>query len=159
MLVPTAYKKRCFDPFREIIMRESRPELYKCRLYRPESRYRLIEIYDVVFSDVVWRGHWNSQINSASSRVSLKGPSSRIHRAPYPNPLLLLPSERNPQLQDPGRRPSSKPQVTNCHYPHLVQPRNNTVVGVHFGRADQGPGIDPLRQSHLVERTAVGKGD
>jgi hypothetical protein len=39
-----------------------------------------------------------------------------------------------------------------------MQPRNDTVVGAHFGRAGQGPKMDPRRLSRLVERTAVGEG-
>jgi hypothetical protein len=36
--------------------------------------------------------------------------------------------------------------------------RNDTAVGAHFGRADQGPEMDPRSRSRLVERTVVGKG-
>ena len=39
-----------------------------------------------------------------------------------------------------------------------MQPRNDTVVGAHFGRAGQGPKVDPRRLSRLVEWTAVGEG-
>jgi hypothetical protein len=39
-----------------------------------------------------------------------------------------------------------------------MQPRNDTVVGAHFGRAGQGPKMDPRRLNRLVERTAVGEG-
>jgi hypothetical protein len=39
-----------------------------------------------------------------------------------------------------------------------VQPRNDTIVGAHFGRAGQGPKMDPRRVTRLVERTAVGEG-
>jgi hypothetical protein len=39
-----------------------------------------------------------------------------------------------------------------------VATRNDTAVGAHFGRADQGPEMDPRSRSRLVERTAVGEG-
>jgi hypothetical protein len=39
-----------------------------------------------------------------------------------------------------------------------VQPRNDTVVGAHFGRASQERKIDPHGMIRLVERTAVGEG-
>jgi hypothetical protein len=39
-----------------------------------------------------------------------------------------------------------------------MQPRNDTVVGAHFGRAGQGAILDPRRLSRLVERMAVGEG-
>jgi hypothetical protein len=39
-----------------------------------------------------------------------------------------------------------------------VQPRGDTVMGAHFGRADQGPEMDSQVTS-LVERTKVGKGE
>jgi hypothetical protein len=40
-----------------------------------------------------------------------------------------------------------------------VPPRNDTVVGAHFGRAGQGgPKIEPRRVSRLAKRTAVGEG-
>ena len=37
--------------------------------------------------------------------------------------------------------------------------RNDTAVGAHCGRADQGPEMDPRRRSRLVERTAVGEAE
>jgi hypothetical protein len=40
-----------------------------------------------------------------------------------------------------------------------VQPRSDTVVGAHFGRAGQGPEMDPQKVSSLVKRTEVGKGE
>jgi hypothetical protein len=36
-------------------------------------------------------------------------------------------------------------------------PRNDTVMGAHFGRAGQGPEMDPGRVSRLVEWTEVGE--
>jgi hypothetical protein len=41
---------------------------------------------------------------------------------------------------------------------YALQPRNDTAVGAHCGRADQGPEMDPRSRSRLVERTAVGEG-
>jgi hypothetical protein len=41
---------------------------------------------------------------------------------------------------------------------YAVQQRNDTAMGAHCGRADQGPEMDPRRRSRLVERTAVGEG-
>jgi hypothetical protein len=35
-----------------------------------------------------------------------------------------------------------------------VQQRNDTIVGAHFGRAGQGPKMNPCRATRLVERTA-----
>jgi hypothetical protein len=40
-----------------------------------------------------------------------------------------------------------------------VQPRNDTIVGAHFGRAGQGPKMDPRRVARLVEQTVVGEGE
>jgi hypothetical protein len=37
--------------------------------------------------------------------------------------------------------------------------RNDALVGAHFGRADQGPKMDPRTVSRLVERMAVGEGE
>ena len=44
--------------------------------------------------------------------------------------------------------------MTSC----AVRLENNVAVGAHFGRADQGPEMDPRSRSRLVERTAVGEG-
>jgi hypothetical protein len=37
-----------------------------------------------------------------------------------------------------------------------VQPRNDTIEGAHFGRAGQGPKMDPRRVTRLVKRTGGG---
>jgi len=39
-----------------------------------------------------------------------------------------------------------------------VATRNDTAVGAHFGRADQGAEMELRSRSRLVERTAVGEG-
>ena len=41
---------------------------------------------------------------------------------------------------------------------YALQPRNDTAVGAHYGRADQGPEMDLRSQSRLVQRAAVGEG-
>jgi hypothetical protein len=41
---------------------------------------------------------------------------------------------------------------------YALQPRNDTAMGAHCGRADQGPEMDPRSRSRLVEQTAVGEG-
>ena len=38
------------------------------------------------------------------------------------------------------------------------QPKNDTAMGAHCGRADQGPEMDSRRRSRLVERTALVEG-
>ena len=41
---------------------------------------------------------------------------------------------------------------------YALQPRNDTAMGAHCGRADQGPEMYPRSRSRLVERAAVGEG-
>ena len=41
---------------------------------------------------------------------------------------------------------------------YALQPRNDTAVRAHCGRADQESEMDPRSRSRLVERTAVGEG-
>jgi hypothetical protein len=51
------------------------------------------------------------------------------------------------------------PVVIRVNLPsYALQPRNDTVVGAHCGRADQGPEMDPRSRSRLVERAVVGEG-
>jgi hypothetical protein len=54
---------------------------------------------------------------------------------------------------------SERSEVIRVNLPSCtLQPRNDTAVGAHCGRADQGPEMDPRRRSRLVERMAVGDG-
>jgi hypothetical protein len=41
---------------------------------------------------------------------------------------------------------------------YALQPRNDAAVGAYYGRADQGPEMDPRRRSRLAERTALVEG-
>jgi hypothetical protein len=40
-----------------------------------------------------------------------------------------------------------------------MQPRNDTVVGAHFGRASQRSEMDSQTVSQLLQRTEMGKGE
>jgi len=57
--------------------------------------------------------------------------------------------------EEPSSELHLEPNLPSC----AVQPRNDTVVGAHFGRAAQGPKMDPHRVTRLVERAAVCRGE
>jgi hypothetical protein len=70
-------------------------------------------------------------------------------------PFALLP--RRPKGYEEGFLTDNP--IIRVNLPsYALQPRNDTAVGAHCGRADQGPEMDPRSRSRLVERTAVGEG-
>ena len=77
------------------------------------------------------------------------------------NPKISTPLLRSTLFDLPKRLCSSQkaPSLIRVNLPsYALQPRNDTAVGAHCGRADQGPEMDPRSRSRLVERTAVGEG-
>jgi len=57
-----------------------------------------------------------------------------------------------------GERERSEVIVSVNLPSYALQPRNDTAVGAHCGRAGQGPEMDPRSRSRLIERTAVDGG-
>jgi hypothetical protein len=66
-------------------------------------------------------------------------------------------TEKEKRRREGGRERSEVIIRVNLPY-YALQPRNDTAVGAHYGRADQGPEIDPRRRSRLVERTVLVEG-
>jgi hypothetical protein len=66
-------------------------------------------------------------------------------------------TEKEKRRREGGRERSEV--IIGVNLPsYALQPRNDTAVGAHCGRADQGLEMDPRRRSRLVERTAVVEG-
>jgi hypothetical protein len=67
-------------------------------------------------------------------------------------------TEKEKRRREGGRERSEV--IIRVNLPsYALQPRNDTAMGAHYGRADQGPEMDPRSRSRLVERTVVGEGE